>query len=249
MRTLLIDIETSPNLVYTWGLFNQNIGLNQIVQTTEMICFAAKWLGKRGTIFHSGDYDPRGGNTKEMVRAAHDLLSEADVVMHYNGRTFDIPHLNREFVTHGHTPPAPFQQIDLYQTVKKRFRFTSNKLDHVSHQLEVGGKVKHEGFDLWKACLDSDESAWRRMEKYNRQDVVLLEPLYEQLRPWVPSHPSYAAYFGDEVCTSCGSANKRPDGFAFTAQGKFRRFQCTECGRYYRSTKRIEGVSIREVVL
>lgn len=249
-KILILDIETSPHLAYVWGLFQQNVALSQLHTPTEMLCFAGKWYGKRGTFFHSGDYDPRGGDTQAMVAAAHELLSEADVVMHYNGRTFDIPHLNREFLEHGFPPPAPYQQIDLYQTVRKRFRFASSKLDHISHQLGVGGKVKHEGFDLWRKCLQGDESAWKRMERYNRQDVVLLEPVYEQLRPWVPAHPSHAAFQGrDDICTACGSEDLAREGFSLTAQGKFQRFRCRKCNKWTRSTKRVDGVSTREVVL
>jgi len=43
IKILEIDIETAPSLVYTWGLFNQNIGVNQIVKPGYMLCWAAKF--------------------------------------------------------------------------------------------------------------------------------------------------------------------------------------------------------------
>ena len=91
---------------------------------------------------------------KRWCRAAHDLLSEADVVVHYNGDKFDLPHLNREFVESGLGPPAPYASIDLLKTVKRKFRFPSNKLDYVVQKLRLGAKVSTGGYDL------SARSAW-----------------------------------------------------------------------------------------
>ena len=53
MKILYLDIETAPNLVFTWGLFNQNIGLNQIVKPGYTLCFAAQWEGKKEIVFSS----------------------------------------------------------------------------------------------------------------------------------------------------------------------------------------------------
>ena len=44
-KILLFDIETSPLEVYTFGLFDQNIGLNQIIKDWSVLSFSAKWAG------------------------------------------------------------------------------------------------------------------------------------------------------------------------------------------------------------
>ena len=59
MRLLFFDLETSPNLVYTWGLFNQNIGINQIVEPTRVLCFGAQWLGESKVHFRSVHHNGR----------------------------------------------------------------------------------------------------------------------------------------------------------------------------------------------
>lgn len=251
MKVLSIDIETSPCLAHVWGLWQQNIGAtSQLLESTEMLCFAAKWLGKRGLIFRANrgesDYP---GEREEMVLAAHALLDEADVVMHYNGRRFDVPHLNREFLQLGLKPPAPFKQIDLMEVVKRRFKFPSNSLAYVSKALGLRGKVPHTGHQLWIDCLAGDPKAWLLMEKYNKQDVVLLEELYALLQPWVPNHPSYAAETGQHVCPSCGSDQLTKQGTAYTAVSAFQRWRCTPCGAWSRSTKRDYGTTITQVAI
>lgn len=241
MKILAIDIETSPNVVYTWGLFDQNVGLNQVISQTEVMCFAAKWLGQRKIHFYSTHHDGKA----EMVQAAHDLLSEADVVMHYNGKQFDTKHLHREFLEAGLGPPEPFVELDLLTVVRSKFRFTSHKLQNITVQLGLEGKVAHSGFDLWRRCLDGDESAWRKMKAYNRQDVVLLEELYDMLRPWINNHPNHNLYDGRGGCPSCGSMSLVKRGVRRTSVSTFQRFHCQSCGAYSRSTKRDGSTSIR----
>jgi|ERR1019366_7562168 DNA polymerase elongation subunit (family B) len=247
MKVLSIDIETSPNLAHVWGLWQQNIGAtSQLLESTEMLCFAAKWLGVKGKPEFYSTY--AHGKTV-MVGKAWGLLDEADVVMHYNGRRFDVPHLNREFLQLGLKPPAPFKQIDLMEVVKRRFKFPSNSLAYVSKALGLRGKVPHTGHQLWIDCLAGDPKAWLLMEKYNKQDVVLLEELYALLQPWVPSHPSHAAETGQHVCPSCGSDQLTKQGTAYTAVSAFQRWRCTPCGAWSRSTKRDFGTTITQVAI
>lgn len=240
---MAIDIETAPALVYAWGLHDQNIGVDQVVDAGGMICFAAKWLGESEIEFRSTHHDGR----RKMVRRLWKLLDEADAVLHFNGKRFDIPHIQRSFVEAGLTPPSPYKQIDLYLVVRRQFRFLSNKLAHVSPQLGLGGKVHHEGFRLWLRCMNRDKAAWARMRKYNMQDTALLEDAYEILRPWIPNHPSHAAERGADVCPKCGSGELQWRGFATTAVGRYRRFQCQSCGGWGRDTKRDGGTAVTQI--
>src|SRR5690349_14141247 len=97
MRILTLDIETSPSLAYVWKLWKENIPLQRLIETGEVICFAAKWYDQPDVMFHSIFHDGKDG----MVQAAYELLSQADAVVTYNGKKFDMPHLNREFILSG----------------------------------------------------------------------------------------------------------------------------------------------------
>lgn len=242
MRILTLDIETSPNLAWVWGMWQQNVGLNQLDTPGEVMCFAAKWLGESDVQFHGG---PGREAHTSMVAAAHELLSEADVVVTYNGNSFDLKHLNREFVEAGFQPPAPYVSVDLLKEVRRHFKFPSNKLDYVAGQLGLGHKVKHEGFELWLACLAEDLDAWRRMETYNRQDVVLTEQLFERLRAWIKL--PHVALFSDllsvDACPRCAGTNLIKRGYAYTKTSRYQRLKCTDCGGWSRANSRIEGTT------
>jgi DNA polymerase elongation subunit (family B) len=246
LKILYFDIETSPIVAHVWSLWKQNVGLSQIMEPTEVMCLATKWHGEPVEFYSTRD---EGGKTG-MIKQAHKLLDEADAVVHYNGESFDVPHLNREFLTAGLTPPSPFKQIDLMKAVKKTFRFPSNKLDYVSRVVGLAGKVGHEGHDLWVKCMAGDEDAWTRMEEYNRQDVVLLEEMYTVLRPWIPGHPNVVLYDQDDEgtlrCPACGGSNLTRQGFAYTAVTRFQRYRC-ECGKWFRDGKRAGSADGRSV--
>src|SRR5450759_3734245 len=94
LRILCLDIETAPNTAFVWGLFKENIPLARLVETGYVLCWAAKWYGD-SKIYHMnlGECTPRN-----MLKEIHKLLGEADAVVHYNGKNFDIPTLNKEFL-------------------------------------------------------------------------------------------------------------------------------------------------------
>lgn len=227
---------------YIWDLWNQNISIGQLVEVAETISFAAKWYGSKKVLFYSTHHHGKD----EMLAQAHALLTEADIVVGYNSKNFDMKHLNREFVLAGMEPPAPYQQVDLYQAVKRQFKFSSNKLDHVVQQLGIGAKTSHTGFQLWRDCMAGDEKAWALMRKYNKQDVVITEQLYDRLKPWIPGHPSVGLFEGlADVCVACGSADLQSRGYAYTAASSYQRFVCLDCGKWQRGNKRVEGNNLR----
>lgn len=240
MKYLYLDIETSPNLAHVWGLFNQNVSLSQLRESTRMICFAAQMDNQ--IRFYSEFHHGR----EAMVQKAWDLLDQADVVVHWNGARFDIPHLQREFVEAGLTPPSPFLQLDLLKTVRKQFRFPSNKLDYVSGVLLGEHKVAHSGHSLWVRCMAGERKAWNEMRKYNLQDVRLLPRLHEKLMPWLTGAPN-ALTDGAEGCPRCGSASFQRRGTAASATRIYQQYRCNDCGGWFRSVRSEGGATVRSV--
>jgi predicted RNA-binding Zn-ribbon protein involved in translation (DUF1610 family) len=239
-----LDIETAPNLAFVWGLFKENIHIGRMVDAGYVMCWSAQWLGQRAVMFDS----IHRSTPKAMLRGIHDLLNEADIVVHYNGQSFDIPTLNKEFITHGMLPPAPYKQIDLYKAAKGNFRFPSNKLEYILKALSLGSK-QGPPFELWVACMKKEDAAWKKMERYNKNDVRRLGPLYLRMRPWIKNHPNLALYspasIGTAMCPQCGSTHLQQRGTARTTVGQYIRYQCQKCGTWSRGAapaKRMKGM-------
>ena len=234
-RLLLLDIETAPAIVYTWGLFDVSIGIDQIIEPGRIICWGAKWLGKKEMLYA----DERVGKKKMFVQI-HALMSEADAIVTYNGDGFDLPKLNGAFVEHDLPPVPPSSSIDLFKTVKT-LGFQSNKLAFIAPFLKIGTKVKNEGFPLWSACLAGDATAWKRMQRYNAGDVSLLQGLYETLRPYIRNHPYLGSDSTAGGCPVCSSRRSQSQGVRRTKAFIIQRLQCQNCGSWYQGDRHKAG--------
>ena len=245
MKILLLDIETSPMTAYVWGIWDQNISPNHIIDSSEILCCAAKWLGEKEIMFDS----VHNSKPKKMLKGIYDLLNDADAVIHYNGTKFDIPTLNKEFLLHSFTPPSPYKQIDLLRVARSQFRFPSNKLDYVAQRLGLGKKTAHAGMELWTKCMEGDDESWKIMEKYNKQDVTLLENVYHRILPWIKHHPNYNLYADGHVCPTCASTKLHKRGTAVTTTSTYQRYQCKDCGTWSQGTKSLkQSVEIKRIV-
>lgn len=243
MKILCLDIETSPHIIYDFRLYgDRSTGLNQIIEPTRMLCFAAKWVGSKRVLFHSEFKDGKEG----MVRALHALLDECDVLLTFNGIRFDEKHTNREMAEVGLTPPSPYHHVDLFRQVRSLFALASNKLDYVATWLGLKGKFSHSGFELWKRCMAGDPKAWREMERYNRQDVVLTDEAYLKVRPWFKTHPHPGLFGGaKDGCTRCGGTNLERRGFKASNALVYQQYQCKDCGAWCRSRTSVDRTETR----
>lgn len=226
-RILTLDIETSPNIVYAWGIWNQNIATSQLIEPSRVLCFAAKWLDRKRVEFYS-EQDGRD----EMLRAAWSMIDEADVIVGYNHVKFDLPHLHREFLLAGMPPPSPVHNIDLLKVNRQRFNFVSNKLGYVVDQLGLEHKIDTGGQELWNKVLKGDERAWKKFRKYNMQDVVITEQLFMALSPWI-NMPHKGMWSGNMMgCYSCDSTDLIAAGFIYSKAIAYPKMRCADCGAW-----------------
>ena len=190
-------------------------------------------------------YSTHHNSETEMLQKVHALLDEADCVVHFNGKRFDIPTLNKEFILKGFPPPAPYKQVDLLLVARSTFRFTSNKLDFISKMLGLGQK-KETDFQLWIDCMENDSQAWKKMKEYNIHDVILLEKAYLRFRPWIRNHANHSIYHGEVCCPNCGSTDFQRRGYHVSSAGRYQRYQCTACGNWFKSGRTLaQGIEQR----
>ena len=253
VKVLIFDIETAPMQAFVWGLFNQNIGLEQVTQHTTILSWSAKWLHEPASKVMYRDQrnckDIR--NDKELMESIRSLLDEADVVITQNGERFDVPKLFYRFAVHKIKPPSSFKHIDTLKIAKKVFAFDSNKLQHLTSLFcKKYLKLDHSkfpGFKLWSECLKGNKEAFKEMEKYNKHDVLSLEELYvDHFAPW--DNTLNFASFTEELTfrCNCGSDSFTHKGFIRTKKSKFKRLICDHCGKEHRESKNLFSKEQRE---
>ncbi len=234
-KILLIDVESSPNVGYTWMKWETNV--IEFISEKQIICFSWKWLGEKEThVLALPDfpgYKKDKDSNKALILRLHDLFNQADVIVGHNIDDFDDKMSNTDFLKNGLLPPAPHKTIDTLKTARSRFRFNSNRLGDLGLLLGCGEKVDTGGFKLWLGCLEGDMKAWAKMKKYNKGDVILLEKIYYRLRPWMTNHPNMNALDRHVGCPACRSMRRNSKGWLASGQGRRPRFVCLDCGKWY----------------
>lgn len=231
-KILLYDIETFPNLAYVWGKYDQNV--IAFKEEWQLASVAWKWLGE--STVHCQTVQ---GNKTDLAlcETLHDLLSEADIVIAHNGDEFDQKKVRARMVTHKMQPLPPITSIDTKKVAKKYFNFTSNSLNDLGKTLGVGKKVQTGGFDLWLDCMAGKKEAWKKMATYNRQDVVLLEKVFQRMRPWMDKAiliPTVAF----KSCPHCESEDVKKDGIRGNGTTVKQEWECNSCKKYFRTPLR-----------
>lgn len=226
-KILTVDVETMAGKAYVWKLFDETMGLNQLIEAPRVICWGAKWMGRKGVI----QMDERGGR-KAMLKGLWDLIEQADAVVSYNGDKFDIPKINGELLLNGLPPLPPATSIDLLKTVRK-LGYISNRLEFFAIAAKIGKKIANAGFPLWRACDEGDERAWSKMLSYNGGDVRLTERAYGVLRPFIKNHPYLGKHSSAASCPRCQSSRTQARGSRRTRAYIIQRLQCLGCGGWF----------------
>lgn len=247
-RVLLYDIENTSIQIEAWRTYQADA--IRVTREWYILSIAYKWLGEKQThVMTLADFPSFSKNhrdDKAMLNEFFPIFNSADIVIAHNGNYHDQRKLSARLVYHGLGPPSPYQQIDTYLLAKRRFAFTSNRLDALAEFFGVEGK-KDCPPDIWQRCMEGDPKAFKVMGRYNKHDVVILEQVYNKLKAWQPNHP-YIGVSGPRrkrfsameglSCPRCGSEKLSSKGWKETVASYYRYYQCLDCGGYAQSNQR-----------
>lgn len=182
-KVLILDIETRSLTVKTFGLKDQNIGLEQVVDDGGILCWSAKWLGSDKVFFE----ETKGDKSKEKVilKKLKKLMDEADIILGQNSQSFDVPIVMGLFLYYDLIDDVrEFRQIDTLRMSRSKYKFLSHKLQYMSGKLCEIKKQTHAkfpGMSLWMEYEAKNPAAFAEMRKYNMADVQATEELFLKL--------------------------------------------------------------------
>lgn len=232
-KILTLDIETSPLIVYSFGIRDQFINPDQIIEDWSVMSWAAKWHDSDEVLYRDVSSQENLKDDKSITREIWVLVDAANIIITQNGTRFDIPKLNGKFEEYGFGPVSPFKHIDTLR-IKKKLGLTSNKLEYSTGKFnDKYRKLKHKNFpgmSLWAECLKGNPLAWIEMKEYNCHDVLATEELYfNTLQKW-DSTINYGVYsLQTGCCPNCGSKDIEEKDYGYTKTGAFKNFQCNNC--------------------
>lgn len=258
-KIVLWDIETSHNLVAAFNLYQDYIQPENILKERYVVSAAWKELGAKTVEAVSLLDDPKRfrKNPEDdyyVLTTLHGVLSEADVIVAHNGDKYDIKFTEGRMLFHGLSPLPPIMKLDTLKTAKARFLLNSNKLDYLAKFLGGKGK-KPTPKGLWLQVLQHDPEAIREMVEYNKQDVSELEFVFNKLAPYMDNHVNRQLFpvgkkkSEGETCPRCGSDYVHARGFHRSITQVYQRFQCLDCGGWFRHKKADTAIKAQSRVL
>lgn len=230
LRTVFIDIETSPCVGWFWRTGKTNITVDQILDHTKIICICWVWGDSkhRHKLFWDENQDD-----KQMLIAFVEAVKDAECVVGHNEKQFDLKILNTRIAFHSIKSQLPLMLIeDTLLLTRKVFNLPSFKLSYLLRYFDIKRKI-HVDSSLWinvvfNKCLKS----LKQMGDYCANDSVTVKLLYERLYVYLPSKQNYAIVKGNNrLCPNCGKETLINNGYRYNSLGKRCRMRCSSCGK------------------
>ena len=244
LKRLFADIETSYVYAPVWRAGEQYINPTNIKGEVKIICICYKWQYEDEV--HTLTWDSKQDD-KEMIKEFIKVLGSADEVCGHNFDRFDLRMIRTRAIQQGVLMYPKYRTLDTLKKARKYFSFMSNKLDYLGHVLEVGRKLDHEGFGLWKRCVEGEtkeirKEALKQMSEYCVQDVVLLEDVFNVMMPYIDHNTNHAVlkfgYSGRWMCPECGGSNVKLSHTDTTPMVYIKRYMRCECKKTYHISNR-----------
>lgn len=228
---LIWDIETSPNLVFSWGIGHKvSISFENIYRERAITCIAWKILGKSRV--YSLNWDQNHCD-KEMIDTFIGHLNNCRYSVAHNGDRFDLRWLRGRAMFHRLGMWPEYTSVDTLKIFRKLAYLNSYRLDYLLQYFGFGRKIKVD-YDLWKRVFAGEAKALQEMIRYNRKDVVALEELYTFVRQYMSPVDSLTK--SCRTCPHCASEKFQRKHHRFTkAGGEKIQLQC-DAGHYWTVT-------------
>jgi uncharacterized protein YprB with RNaseH-like and TPR domain len=139
----------------------------------------------------------RTSDEKALLLKLVKRLESFDVMVTWNGRSFDVPFLTTRLMKH-ELDPRPIlrkSHIDLADVVKSRLRLTFTYLDHVCDFFQIDRKKGPMGLDvphLYVRALEGDRKAAASIREHCLDDLRATRQVFLRLKPLVEQQLEYA---------------------------------------------------------
>ncbi len=214
-KILLFDIE-STSLKADFG---------------SILCIGYKYLGQ-STVYCPSIMDYSGWakdpfDDRRLLRDFSKVWNEADMVVGYFSKGFDVKFINARLGAWGMDFLAPAPHVDLFYTVKANLALSRKSLQNVGYHLHLSNEKTPVEGRIWMKAQQGRVSALHYVIRHCKSDVLILEEAYEILRPLVRTHPRVRGYHN---CRFCGSNHLQRRGYQLSAtKSRKQRYQCQDC--------------------
>lgn len=224
LKILFFDIESSD--------LNANFG--------RMLNFGYMWqTEKKPTVLNICDYKSFKKDVtddREICIAAREILLDADIIVSWFGRFFDIPFINTRLMDNHLDMLPEFGQghIDCWFTARKKMRLHSNRLASVQAFLDLPEEKTPLTPKIWVRAKAGHVESLRYVQEHCYQDVLVLQQAFDRMSPLITLPACRVAkHKGEIYCTQCGGSKIVHNGTRLTQKKHYQRLLCHDCGKYF----------------
>ena len=226
MRILAYDIEAS-SLSADFGI---------------VLCVGFKEVGNgnKAEVYNILDYS-KGDlikAEKELLKDVSSRLLDCDVWLTHYGTWYDNLFINTRLLYHG-LPilPPNFAHLDTWKIARNRLKLRNNRLITISEFLGTKDEKNAIKPEQWIRALGGHKASMDYIVEHCRRDVLVLEEVYQKLKPLVLDHPNKGLIDGRGGCGVCGAEKLIKRGYHITRTRKYQRYQCQGCGAWSKGVK------------
>lgn len=149
-----------------------------------------EWNGKKRALKNvdivrldeQNGYAKHKWDDRELVKQIRDRLNEADIIVSYNGRRFDIPYLNARLVYWGDDVLPKKKHVDMLYQVRYKLKLSSSRLESAQNFLGLDEHKTKMIPQIWIPAVTGDKASMDYIVDHCRRDVVVLHDVYDKLK-------------------------------------------------------------------
>lgn len=210
----------------------------------SICCFSYKYKGNKNvSTFSISDYSTYEDDIFDDLELCKDIkhvLEEADVIIGHNSKGFDLKYINTRLMLHGLHPVMHKAHIDTYHDIARHhLKVRSRKLGTLARTFNLPVQKGFMDFPKdWNNVIVRKRGAMQKMIKYNKDDVSVLELLYDKICELLPNPPHVGYLMGldrkELSCLHCGGTNIIGKGRRTNSVSQYHRLECKDCGRSFK---------------
>jgi DNA polymerase elongation subunit (family B) len=122
---------------------------------------------------------------KELLQQIRNSYEDYDIIVHFNGRNFDIKFLNTRMLKNGIPLLPEMKQLDIYQIAKHRIRLRSKRLDALKDFLEVDKDAEGHKWEYWQMAGAGVKEGFDYVVEHCTRDVDRLAEVARRMKQYI----------------------------------------------------------------
>ncbi len=122
---------------------------------------------------------------RELLLKIRDVYEKYDIIIHFNGRNFDIKFLNTRMLKNEIPLLPEMKQLDIYQIAKHRLRLRSKRLDALKEYLEIDNLEEGHRWEYWQMAGAGMKEGFDFVVDHCKRDVDRLAAVAKRLKVYI----------------------------------------------------------------